>query len=74
MHTAICSAERRTVVWQGEEDKTVPVPHAKWYKAHIPGAKLRLMPGEGHVTLLVRHARAILESSGAALARPAETG
>jgi len=40
-------------IWQGGEDKIIPVAHAEWLAANIPGARLRLYPEEGHISLLV---------------------
>ncbi|MFD1722692.1 alpha/beta fold hydrolase [Amnibacterium endophyticum] len=39
-------------LWQGELDKSVPADHATWLGAHVPGAKLRIVPGEGHMSLV----------------------
>lgn len=35
----------RTQVWQGLEDETVPLPHAKFYANTVPGAQLRVQVG-----------------------------
>lgn len=42
-------------IWQGGQDNIIPVAHAKWLAAHIPGARLHLLPREGHVSLLNHH-------------------
>lgn len=49
-----------TLLLHGEADRMVPSPHSQWLSWQIPGAQLRLMPGEGHVSVL-RHAPAALE-------------
>lgn len=41
-------------LWQGSEDKMVPVAHAEWLAAHIPGVDAHFVDGEGHLSLLRR--------------------
>jgi pimeloyl-ACP methyl ester carboxylesterase len=41
-------------LWHGMEDRLVPLSHAKWLGAHLPGAEIRLEPGEAHVSLFAR--------------------
>ncbi|HUD35497.1 MAG TPA: alpha/beta fold hydrolase [Streptosporangiaceae bacterium] len=47
-------------VWQGDQDAMVPFAHGRWLAAHIPGAQPRLVPGEGHLSLVVNHLDDIL--------------
>ncbi len=42
-----------TYVWQGTADLMVPAAHAQWLSAHLPGSRLRLQEGEGHLSLSV---------------------
>ena len=39
-------------VWQGEQDRMVPFAHGKWLADAVPGARAKLYPGEGHISLL----------------------
>ncbi len=41
-----------TWIHHGDADRTVPVQHAELFAAAIPGAKLRLHPGQGHFSIL----------------------
>lgn len=41
----------------------MPVAHALWWAQQVPGSQLTVLPGEGHVTVLLRHAAAILEAA-----------
>lgn len=38
-------------VWQGSEDLMVPFAHGRWLAEHLPGATVRLLQGEGHVSI-----------------------
>lgn len=48
-------------IWQGGEDRIIPVAHARWLADHVPGARLRLLPDEGHLSLLSHHFGDILD-------------
>jgi pimeloyl-ACP methyl ester carboxylesterase len=42
-------------IWQGREDRFVPLSHGEWLAAHVPGARPNLLEGEGHISPLSRH-------------------
>ncbi len=46
----------------GEEDTNVPPQHAKELAEGIPGSRLRLYPGEGHISILDRPIKEIVET------------
>jgi pimeloyl-ACP methyl ester carboxylesterase len=48
-------------IWQGGVDKVIPRAHADWLTANVPGAHLRLMPDDGHVSLLNAHLGEMLD-------------
>jgi pimeloyl-ACP methyl ester carboxylesterase len=51
----------RVTIWQGDQDKMVPFAHGQWLGAHIPGARVHLEPGAGHVTMTVTAIDRILD-------------
>jgi pimeloyl-ACP methyl ester carboxylesterase len=40
-------------IWHGDDDQMVPLAHGEWLAEHVSGAKLRLLSGDGHLSLLV---------------------
>ena len=38
-------------VWQGEEDRMVPLAHGQWVARNVPGARLHQQPGHGHISV-----------------------
>jgi pimeloyl-ACP methyl ester carboxylesterase len=57
----LAAAAGRVAVWQGDQDKMVPFSHGQWLAAHIPGARVHLQPGAGHLTMTVTLIDAILD-------------
>jgi pimeloyl-ACP methyl ester carboxylesterase len=41
-----------TLIMHGAADRMVPSSHAEWLAAHCPTAELRLLTGEGHISVL----------------------
>jgi hypothetical protein len=42
---------RRFTIWQGDQDPMVPADRAIWLAEHVPGADLRMLAGEGHLSI-----------------------
>ena len=47
----LASITTPVAVWQGGEDRMVPLLHGAWLASRIPGAEEHLLPGEGHISL-----------------------
>lgn len=48
----VADLEVPVTVWQADQDLMVPPSHGQWLAAHIPSAKSRSEPTEGHISLL----------------------
>lgn len=48
-------------IWHGTQDATVPLIHAEWLAAHVPGARLHAVEGEGHVSVAARLLGSLLD-------------
>lgn len=40
-------------IWQGDDDRMVPPSHGRWLVDNVPGARPRLLAGEGHLSIEV---------------------
>jgi pimeloyl-ACP methyl ester carboxylesterase len=47
-------------IWEGTEDHTGPSSYREFLESRLPHARVTLVPGEGHLSLLSHHAPAIL--------------
>lgn len=47
----LSTIEVPVTIWQGSLDKMVPFAHGRWLVDHVPGARARLVDGEGHLSL-----------------------
>jgi pimeloyl-ACP methyl ester carboxylesterase len=61
----------RAAIWQGDADLMVPFAHGQWLAAHIPGARVHLEPGAGHLTMTVTAIDRILDDLLDLAGRPA---
>jgi pimeloyl-ACP methyl ester carboxylesterase len=52
---------RSVTVWQGDDDRMVPGAHGRWLAEHIPGARRRLLPGQGHLSIVLGAFEQILD-------------
>ncbi len=56
-----------TFVWQGSVDLMVPFAHGEWLASHVPGVTAHLLPGEGHLSVLVGSVDAMFDELAATL-------
>ena len=54
-------------IWQGDQDRMVPIAHGRWLAGHVAGAAVRLLPGEGHLSLMLDRADDIFADLAAKL-------
>lgn len=49
-------------LWHGEKDANAPIAMARYMQQAIPKTRATFIPGEGHISLMHNHGRAILEA------------
>ena len=54
-------------LWQGEQDLMVPPAHGRWLADALPTCRARLLPDDGHLTMILNRAGEILADLAAAL-------
>jgi pimeloyl-ACP methyl ester carboxylesterase len=52
---------RSVAIWHGGQDRLVPPAHGAWLADHIPGARLRLLASEGHLSIVINEFERILD-------------
>jgi len=57
----IASIRTPVAVWQGGEDRMVPLAHGAWLSGHVAGAQSHLLPPEGHLSLSVHRLGDVLD-------------
>ena len=51
-------------LWHGDEDAVIPLHHGRYLASVIPGARLRICPGEGHMLLWNHLPEILLAAAG----------
>jgi pimeloyl-ACP methyl ester carboxylesterase len=59
-------------LWHGDEDTVIPLHHGRYLASVIPGATLRICPGEGHM-LMWNHLAEILMTAAGMASQPGAT-
>jgi len=57
----VASIRTPVAVWQGGEDRMVPLSHGVWLSSHIAGAEAHLIPSEGHLSLPINRLGDVLD-------------
>jgi pimeloyl-ACP methyl ester carboxylesterase len=51
-------------LWHGDEDSVIPLHHGRYLASVIPGATLRICPGEAHMLMWNHLAEILMEAAG----------
>jgi pimeloyl-ACP methyl ester carboxylesterase len=60
-------------LWHGDADRNAPLAMGRYMAEQLPNSSLHILPGEGHFSVVMRHAESILQrliDAGALAARP----
>ncbi|GAA1958160.1 alpha/beta hydrolase [Catenulispora subtropica] len=63
----LAAVETPVSIWQGAEDRMVPYAHGRWLAERVPGASVRLLPAEGHLSLMLDKFDAVVADLAARL-------
>lgn len=50
---ALAEVAAPTVLWQGGQDRMVPIAHGRWLAERIPGVMAHFEEGEGHLSIAI---------------------
>jgi pimeloyl-ACP methyl ester carboxylesterase len=56
----LANIRKKIHLWHGDADRIVPCSHSQYVHAQLPDSVLTILPDEGHFSLPVLHAKAIL--------------
>ena len=55
------SIARPVSLWQGDDDRFVPIAHGRWLAARMPQARVHLLEGHGHLSIMLGHFGEVLD-------------
>jgi pimeloyl-ACP methyl ester carboxylesterase len=58
---AVDSIEVPAAVWFGDQDLMVPARHGEWLGSHVPRARVRRFPDDGHISLMMNRSGELLD-------------
>ena len=60
----VASARVPVALWHGQQNWPTPLSHARWLADAIPGAELRLLAGEGALSVIFGHVSDVIDWLG----------